>query len=222
MIKEELLQDWLPRLWGALIHVRAGSYADAEEDLYELYVEMKQQTLAEKLETFGEITLEDQLSAMALELLATQKRVADLELQICQRHFEANHIPDDTKMVSGVKDSLTTQQEQGELAATERQVEILTDELANCQRALEKQEQGEPVAWYVERFPIQGTLRWGTPSPPSKFTHGDSIRYLYTTPQQRKPLSAYINSAKINATDLPHIVVEKLEKAIEAAHGIKE
>jgi hypothetical protein len=26
----------------------------------------------------------------------------------------ANHIPDDTKMVSGVKDSLTTQQEQGE------------------------------------------------------------------------------------------------------------
>jgi hypothetical protein len=38
-------------------------------------------------------------------------------------------------------------QEQGELAATERQVEILTDELANCQRALEKQEQAEPVAY---------------------------------------------------------------------------
>jgi len=54
-------------------------------------------------------------------------------------------------------------------------------------------------------------------------TQEDVEQYLgYTTQQQRKSLSAYINSAKINANDLPHIVVEKLEKAIEAAHGIKE
>jgi hypothetical protein len=37
------------------------------------------------MSTFSEITLEDQMSAMAIELLASQKRVADLELVICQR-----------------------------------------------------------------------------------------------------------------------------------------
>jgi hypothetical protein len=89
MTKEELLQDWLPRLWGALIHVRAGNPAAAEEDLYELYVEMKQQTLAEIQDVFGDITLEDQLSAMALELISTKKRLAEVELIMCQKHLEA-------------------------------------------------------------------------------------------------------------------------------------
>lgn len=42
------------------------------------------------------------------------------------------------------------------------------------------------------------------------------------SPVQRNPLSGYINRAGINANDSPHIVVEKLERAIEAAHGIKE
>lgn len=86
--KEELLQDWLPRLWGALIHVRAGSYAVAEEDLYELYVEMRQQTLAEKIDTMGNITTEDMLSAAMMDLHNARKRIAELELPICQRHFE--------------------------------------------------------------------------------------------------------------------------------------
>jgi hypothetical protein len=89
MSKEDLLQNWLPRLWNALKDVRQNNNAAAQETIYELYVEMKQQTLAEKLETFSQITLEDQLSAMALELQAAQKRVSELENGICQRAFEA-------------------------------------------------------------------------------------------------------------------------------------
>jgi hypothetical protein len=42
-----------------------------------------------------------------------------------------------------------------------------------------------------------------------------------TESHKRKPLSGYINGAGINANDSPHIVVEKLERAIEAAHGIR-
>ena len=89
MTKEELLQDWLPRLFNALQEVRNKENSAAEETIYELYVEMKQQTLAEKISTFSEITLEDQMSAMAIELQSAQKRLANLELGICQRAFDA-------------------------------------------------------------------------------------------------------------------------------------
>ena len=87
--KEDLLQEWIPRLWDALKNVRQNNNAAAEEAIYELYVEMKQQTLAEKMSTFSEITLEDQLSAMALDLIATKKRLAEVELIMCQKHLEA-------------------------------------------------------------------------------------------------------------------------------------
>jgi len=87
MTKEQLLQEWLPRLWGALKDVRHNENASAEETLYELYVEMKQQTLSEKLETFSEITIEDQLSSLSLELQSTRKSLANLENSICQRAF---------------------------------------------------------------------------------------------------------------------------------------
>jgi len=84
-------------------------------------------------------------------------------------------------------------QEQSELAATERQVEILTDELANCQRALENQEQGEPVAWIDNS------------GHPKHMSHIQSVlerklygarRPLYTTPQQRTWVG-------LNWSDLP-------------------
>jgi hypothetical protein len=91
MTKEELLQDWLPRLFDALQQVRNNENAAAQEAIYELYVEMKQQTLSEKMSTFSEITLEDQMSAMAIELQSAQKRLANLELGICQRAFESNN-----------------------------------------------------------------------------------------------------------------------------------
>jgi hypothetical protein len=86
--KEQLLQDWLPRLWDALRDVRNKENAAAEETLYELYVEMKQQTIAEKIDTMSEITPEDQLSAVIAELQATQKRLADTENILCRQHFE--------------------------------------------------------------------------------------------------------------------------------------
>ena len=89
MTKEELLQDWLPRLWSVLQDVRCNESFAAQEALYELYVEMKQQTLAEKMSTFSEITLEDQMSAMAIELQSTQKRLAEIENSICQQAFVA-------------------------------------------------------------------------------------------------------------------------------------
>ena len=89
------------------------------------------------------------------------------------------------------------------------------DEIKRLKEALAKQEQGEPVAW---QWLTTAHFRKKLPKDAEK----GAWNPLYTTPQQRKPLSSYINSAKINATDLPHIVVEKLEKAIEAAHGIKE
>lgn len=76
---EQLLQEWLPRLWDALRDVRNNENASAEETLYELYVEMKHQTIAEKIDTFSEITLKDKMSVLASELLTVQKRVSELE-----------------------------------------------------------------------------------------------------------------------------------------------
>ena len=51
--KEQLLQDWLPRLWDALKDVRHNENASAQETLYELYVEMEQQTISEKIDTMS-------------------------------------------------------------------------------------------------------------------------------------------------------------------------
>jgi len=112
-----------------------------------------------------------------------------------------------------------------------------TDAIKALEEALAKQEQrsvsehtGEPVAWMrkdeVKAMTDVEKQAWtasqqGVDGYWSEVVKDYSIP-LYTTPQQRKPLSAYINSAKINATDLPHIVVEKLEKAIEAAHDITQ
>lgn len=101
-----------------------------------------------------------------------------------------------------------------------KRVDELKEENKNLKAALAKQEQGEPWGACVSGRVFVGAL----PEHVRKLSEDEGlpIQWLYTTPQQRKPLSSYINSAKINATDLPHIVVEKLEKAIEAAHGIKE
>jgi hypothetical protein len=106
-------------------------------------------------------------------------------------------------------------------------------------KKLAKKEQGEPVAWVdllkEAQQIVESKFLWkrfidGTPLANDIACWMTDFAQQHTTPpqgesrglsqQQRKPLSAYINSAKINATDLPHIVVEKLEKAIEDAHGI--
>jgi hypothetical protein len=105
------------------------------------------------------------------------------------------HIPDATKMVVGVKDSLTTQQEQGPVACDN--CKKLTDELERLRIKAElwkqdsivwksaydvevgfrEQEQGEPVAKYIGED-WAGSLV-------SLYEDLPLNTLLYTTPQQR-------------------------------------
>lgn len=71
------------------------------------------------------------------------------------------------------------------------------------------QPEQQPVAW-VE---CDGELVWNN-------REAAIGRNLYTAPTPRKPLTDYINAAGINGADSPHMVVEKLQSAIERAHGI--
>jgi hypothetical protein len=43
-------------------------------------------------------------------------------------------------------------------------------------------------------------------------------RWNMRTPQQCKPLSAFVNDAGINAGDAPHVVLEKLQRSIDRAN----
>ncbi len=151
------------------------------------------------------ITIEKEKVMLALEALERVNNVDD-DCDILSPEL-ANFVVD---TIDAVKEALASEQEQRS----------------------DSEHTGEPVAWYVERFPIQGTLRWGTPSPPSKFTHGDSIRYLYTTPQpvteshKRKPLTGKqiaLIGAKWHFNLLDKTGLQELyeyTRAIEAAHGI--
>ena len=94
--------------------------------------------------------------------------------------------------------------------------------------ALAEPEQ-EPVAWGYELATTVG--EHGYEGWSRRVTHAKpnvpkgSIRNLtplYTSPAPRKPLTDYINAAGINGADSPHMVVEKLQSAIERAHGIGE
>lgn len=102
------------------------------------------------------------------------------------------------------------------------------DFVADFKNALAQPEQ-KPVAWRHKGQPWEFKTDYCINLPN---VVPDSWEPLYTTPpqpqsearglSQSKPLSGYINGAGINANDLPHIVVEKIERAIKAAHGIKE
>lgn len=140
----------------------------------------------------------------------------------------ANHIPDDTKMVSGVKDSLTTQQEQRKCNNC--------GEFGEC---CQKQEQGEPVGRIVQAFYEDGTpnpcnsIEWVGRNAEDDFPIGTKF---YTTSQQRKPLTdeeLRVIENKINpnmrwrSSDEEGITLYpqeyyELVRSIEAAHGIKE
>lgn len=118
----------------------------------------------------------------------------------------ANHIPDATKMVSGVKDSLTTQQEQGEpVAWQERQARRMQDGVVT-----------EWTNWYPCRYrTIDEAQAEACDHIPYEW------RPLYTTQQQRKPLT------EEQLIDLwPSLIMHQhtyaFARAIEAAHGIKE
>ena len=80
-------------------------------------------------------------------------------------------------------------------------------------QALAEPEQ-EPVAWVVYDTD-NNDIAW---SETGKRLKAETP--LYTAPTPRKPLTDYINAAGINGADSPHMVVEKLQSAIERAHGI--
>jgi hypothetical protein len=177
----------------------------------------------------------------ALEKIATVNAM-DYEYQAWAREALANHIPDETKMVSGVKDFLTTQQEQGEPVAMQMDVIVvnLVREGINKHRARElaehfikhttpqpKQEQGEPVAIVVADKYEDGShagnhLEWSGRNEANDFPEGTAF---YTTPQQRKPLTdeqilSFVNAAP--ALETAEAEWLHVARAIEAAHGIKE
>ena len=124
------------------------------------------------------------------------------------------HIPDATKMVEGVKDSLTTQQEQGKSFFKFRECE---DSQANT--TPQSVSVGEPVAKYVGED-WNGSLV-------SLYEDIPLNTLLYTTPppQQRKPLT---DEQKLDLVTNWFAELWAIEKAMGllddyvAAHGIKE
>lgn len=76
---------------------------------------------------------------------------------------------------------------------------------------------------YVDFKPYMEALKQALAEPEQE---PDGISWLkrdsgyFTAPIPRKPLTDYINAAGINGADSPHMVVEKLQSAIERAHGI--
>ena len=105
---------------------------------------------------------------------------------------------------------------------TQRLDDKLTKAIKALEEALAKQEQGEPVTWPIEQQP-DGSV---TTVDPADMT--PEQLQLYTTPQQRKPLT----DEQIMALLVELCVPTKYEgvtetftavvRAIEAAHGIKE
>jgi hypothetical protein len=89
--------------------------------------------------------------------------------------------------------------------------------------ALAKQEQGEPVAWVDER-----SIAWLANHPRGKIT--TSLEWqksferpmpLYTTPQQRKPLTHNQRVAVAAAWRDGNGTASEIIDMVEAAHGIK-
>ncbi len=93
-------------------------------------------------------------------------------------------------------------------------IKITLDEWAKSEPpVLVKQEQGEPVAWYIrEKDMLTRDANWVAEYP-------DMCEPLYTTPQQqRKPLTDEQRRAIILKAD----TVGQAIAMVEAAHGIKE
>ena len=104
----------------------------------------------------------------------------------------------------------------------------------SAQQALEALERGETKLRWAAISALKAALaepeqepvgwQWLDTANYRKNLPADAIREhwrpLYTAPTPRTLLTDYINAANINGADSPHMVVEKLQSAIERAHGI--
>jgi hypothetical protein len=130
----------------------------------------------------------------------------------------------DIKKHAGIK------QEQGEPVAY-CEIHYLPEPCVQCAKEHEgyntplvKQEHGEPVAW-CWRSVSTGELFDFTERLHPEDLESDNLVPLYTTPQQRKPLTdeQIANIViEMNGNEPPALFWKDLTRAIEAAHGIKE
>ena len=95
------------------------------------------------------------------------------------------------------------------------------DAIKALEEALAKQEQGEAVAYRFKERPDDLRSGWHYVGKEKHVPYGWPNQPLYTTPQQRKPLTdeQILNSARDHYN--PHQRAEiSFARAIEAAHGI--
>lgn len=94
--------------------------------------------------------------------------------------------------------------------------ERFADVIAALEKALAKQEQGEPFCWYDMEHGEIRDVEWNRLKP----TYEGVWRPLYTTPQQRKPLT---DDEIYEMYNEPRSDAEMIAfaRAIEAAHGIR-
>jgi hypothetical protein len=98
-------------------------------------------------------------------------------------------------------------------ATTDKSQFLAFEAITAIKQAFAKQEQGEPVAW-IEHHKGGDNLNWEEVNHPyAKATP------LYTTPQQRKPLTdEQLLQCYLKASGLEFY--KSFARAIEAAHGI--
>ena len=95
----------------------------------------------------------------------------------------------------------------------------LRDVLGHYREAL-KQEQGEPVAWMtINEYGEEDDIHYENPA--GHLMEGWTYKPLYTTPQQRKPLTRK-DIDRLHEEDCFSGNIYEITAEIEAAHGIKD
>lgn len=104
------------------------------------------------------------------------------------------------------------------IPACEQWAKILKKNISDLTDALQALEQKPvPSAW---RYKDSGRI---CDNSDKRMTAPPDWVPLYDSPYvSRRPLTDYINSAGIHGDDSPHMVVEKLQSAINRAHGVEE
>ena len=161
---------------------------------------------------------------MSMVLIEKAKLKLVLEALESERMYFWNSPERIEKAITAIKEALAQPKQQPDYKAWWKEMCERCDEL---DKKLARQEQNperdhEPMAWpcVIESADFEKdivTLKMQS----KEYKVSGGVYWLYFDKPQRMPLTGYINSAGINANDSPHIVVEKLERAIEVANGIK-